>query len=80
MRTNLLMEPLLFNSRNLLQVFLNPIVKHIFREANQCAETLTKFGAMFVTFFVVFDNPPLVVENLLVFDKVELFCNRMVFT
>jgi hypothetical protein len=69
------MEPLLFNFGNLLQVFLSPTVKNIFRETNQCAEALAKFGAMSVTFFVIFDN----LENLLVFDKAKLFCNRMVF-
>ncbi len=36
------------------------------------------FGAASVVSFVVFDNPLPVVENLLAFDKAELFCNRWV--
>ena len=31
---NLVMEPLLFDCRNLLQDFTNPVVQHVFREAN----------------------------------------------
>ena len=75
---NMLMKPLLSDCRNFLQRFSNPVVKHIFREANQCADALAKFGAASVVFFVVFDNPLPVVENLLAFDKAELFCNRWV--
>ena len=48
-------------------------MKHIFKETNQYADALAKFGAAFVASFVVFDNLLSVVENLLIFDKVELF-------
>jgi hypothetical protein len=76
--TNLLMEPLISDCRNLLQGFSNPIVKHIFRKANQCVDALANLGALSVIPFITFANPPYVVENLLAFDKAELFCNIIV--
>ncbi len=76
--TNLLMEPLISDYRNLLQGFSNPIVKHIFRETNQCADALANLRVLSVIPFVIFANSPHVVENLLAFDKTELFCNKMV--
>ena len=54
-------------------MFLNPVVKHIFREVNQCTDALAKLGATFVASSVVFYNSPLVVENFLAFDNVELY-------
>ena len=54
-------------------MFLNPVVKHIFREVNQCTDALAKLGATFVASSVVFYNSPLMVENLLAFDNVELY-------
>ena len=74
---NLVIEPLLSDCRNLVQDFSNPIVKHVFREANQCADALANLG-LHLDSFVTFVNPPLVVENLLAFDKTELYCTHMV--
>ena len=75
---NIMMEPLLFDCRSLLKQIPNKHVLHVYREANQCADALAKLGAQSGSHFVVFCNPPLVVENLLVFDKANMFCNRLV--
>ena len=75
---NLVMEPLLFDCRNLLQDFTNLVVRHVFREANQCADTLAKIGLHLSQSFVTFIDPPLVVEDLLAFNKAELYCTRMI--
>ena len=75
---NLVMEPLLFDCRNLLQDFTNLVVRHVFREANQCADTLAKIGLHLSQSFVTFVDPPPVVEVLLAFDKAELYCTRMI--
>ncbi len=53
-------------------------MQHIFREANQCADALANLGALLDIPFVIFANPPHVMENLLTFDKAELFCNKLV--
>jgi hypothetical protein len=66
---NLVMEPLLFDCRNLLQDFTNSVVRHVFREANQCADALAKIGLHVSQSFVTFTDPPLVMEDLLAFDS-----------
>ena len=75
-----MLEPLLGDCRTLLKKFHSTIVQHIFREANQCADALAKFRATLSSDFVNFVNPPPVVEDLLAFDKAELFCNRLIST
>jgi hypothetical protein len=55
---NLVMEPLLSYCKNLLLIFTNPVVKHVFREVNQCADALANSGFLqdcpFVFFFFFF--------------------------
>ena len=75
---NLLMEPLLTDCKNLLKEFPNKHMIHAFREANQCANALAKLGAQSLYRFVVFCNPPPVVEAILAFDKANMHCNRLV--
>ena len=53
-------------------------IKHIFREANQCADAIAKLGASSVTSFVVFLHPLPMVERILANDKARLCCNRLV--
>ena len=75
---NLMLEPLLDDCRILLKKFHSSTVHHIFREANQYADALAKFGASLSSDYVNFANPPLMVENLLAFDKTKFFCNRLI--
>ena len=75
---NLLMEPLLTDCRNLLKAIPNKRVTHTYHEANQCADVLAKLEANSLSSFVVFCNPPPVVESILVFDKAKMHCNRLV--
>ena len=77
-KANLLMEPLLFDCRRLLAAIPNKRVVHTFREANQCADTLARFGGSSISNFVVFLSPPPVVADLLLADKEATFCNRLV--
>ena len=74
---NLMLEPLLGDCRTLLKKFHSTNIQHIFREANQCADALAKFGATLSSDFV---NSPPVVEDLLAFDKAELYCNILIST
>ena len=68
-----MMEPLLNGCRILLRNFHRLTIKHSYKEANQCSDALAKFGTSQSTDYVIFDSPPLVVENLLAFDKSKLF-------
>ena len=78
--TNLLMEPLLSDCRNLLKDIPNKRIVHTFREANQCVDALARFGGSSVSSFVVFLYPsPVVVEPLFA-DKEAVCCNRLGFS
>ena len=59
-------------------MFDNPVVQHVYREANQCADALANLGLNLEILFMDFVNLLPVVENLLAFDKAEFFCTRMV--
>ena len=72
-KANLLMEPLLSDCRRLLVAIPNKRVVHTFREANQCADTLARFGGRSISNFVVFLCPPLMVADLLFADKEASF-------
>ena len=77
-KANLLMGPLLSDCRRLLATIPNKRVVHTFREANQCADTLAKFGGSAIFNFVIFLCPPPVVADLLFADKEASFCNRLI--
>ena len=75
---NLMLEPLLNDSRNLIKTFPSCTVAHIFRETNRYADKLANMGATQAINFPLLYEPPPVVVDLLAFDKAELFFNRMV--
>ena len=75
---NMLMEPLLTDCRTLLRAITNKQVEHTNHEANQCVNALARVGARRNFSFVVFVEPPPVVESLLARDKANTFCNRLV--
>ncbi len=54
--TNLLMEPLLSDCRSLLESFQNMKLDHVFREANQWADTLSKMGSSKACYFVSYSS------------------------
>ena len=53
-------------------------INHIYKEANQCANALTKLSANLNYVFVTFDHLPNVVDNLLALYKVTNVCNRLI--
>ena len=59
------MEPLLFDCKNILKVISNKRIKYIYCEVNQCFNVLAKMGLGANTHFVVFMEPPPVMESLL---------------
>ena len=59
---NLMLEPLLNNCRTLIRAMPNCSVTHIYREANRCADRMTKMGADLATDFQILYEPPSVVN------------------
>ena len=70
---NLILEPILFEWRNLLMTFPNISVKHIYCEANCCVNRLAKLGCTHRLYFVTFYNPLPVLVPFLTSDKVSLY-------
>ena len=75
---NLMLKILLNDCRNLIRVFPNCTMTHIFRKINRCIDRLAKTRVIKLTDFFILYEPPPVIDNLLAFDKEELFCNRLV--
>ena len=75
---NMLMEPLLIDCRTLLRAISNKWIKHSFREANQCTDALARIGSRCIFPFAIFVDPPHVMDAILVFDKANTFCDRLV--
>ena len=75
---NLMLETFLFDCRKLLRAFLNSTMTHIFKEANRCANSLAKIGNVQLIDFYILNEPLSMVEPLLTFDKLELFCNKFI--
>ena len=75
---NLMLELLLNDCRNLIKLFHNCSVTHIYREANHCVDKLAKMGATQDTDLLILYEPPPVLDDLLAFDKAELFCDRLI--
>ena len=73
-----MLEHLLDDWRTLLKKFHKSIVQHIFKEANQCADALAKFGVTLSFDYINFVNSLTMVEDLLTFNKAELYCNRLI--
>lgn len=75
--SNLLTKPLLTDCWNLARE-ANKQITHAYWEANQCADALAKLGASSLSSFVVFLNPPPMVESIIASNKANLRCKRMV--
>ena len=65
----------IFDYINLLKVFLNKWIEHAYHEANKCEDAFAEFGSFLFYSFVTLDEPLLMVENFLTFDKAKLLGN-----
>ena len=72
-------SPLLCDCRCLLRRFPQVQVKHVYREANRCADTLARWGYLMDDAFVVF-NPPSSTDVLCLInsDLAGMYINRSV--
>ena len=73
-----IMELLLSDCRSLFKTIPNKRIQHMYREVNQCADTLARLRSSVVFSFVVFVEPPHVVANLLALNVAGNICNKLV--
>ena len=72
-----IMELLLSDYRSLFKAIPNKWIQHVYREVNQCADTLARLGSSVIPSFVIFVEPPPVVANLLALVAAGNFCNKL---
>ena len=63
---NLILEPLLFDYRNLMKTFPNCTVAYVYRKANRCVDKLVRMGVNFQSDHLILYNPLLVMEDLVI--------------
>ena len=66
---NPLFKPLVCECRKILEIIPNKVIKHVFREANRCADFLAKMGMQHQSSLSLFCSPPEGVVPLLYFDS-----------
>ena len=77
---NVFLSSLVNDCRLLLEKFHQVSIKHIYREANKCADILAKDGCSMLgdLDFSLFSSPPAHVLGVLDFDLSNNVCNRLV--
>ena len=72
------LRTLVDDCRFLLQRIPHKELKHVFREANKCADRLAKLGGSQEDDFVVLDTPPTCICDVLSFDNSGCISTRSV--
>ena len=74
---NNVISPILDDCRQLLSRFDQVQVKHVYRQANGCADGLAKMGAEQESSFLFFPCPPEDIRNRIEFDGSGLYSVRL---
>jgi len=53
-------------------------IGHCYREANYCADFLARTGALQASSFILYQDPPVDLLELISSDKVGMYCNRTI--
>ena len=75
--TNTVISPLFEDCRQLMLQLPHCRIKHIFREANGCADRLANIGCLQAMDFIVYSSPPVDVLCLVVADSHGFCTNRV---
>jgi ribonuclease HI len=75
---NIFLSAIVCDCRSLLDRFEQFSIKHIFREANSCADLLTKADCVQSVDFILFTTPPTHVLEALDFDSSDASVIRFV--
>ena len=75
--TNTVIYSIMEDCRHLVNQIPQTRVKHVYREANRCADLLAKIGTGLQNDFVIFSNPPVDLLSFLEDDVCGVFVNRL---
>jgi ribonuclease HI len=75
---NVFLRSIVDDCRCMMEKFASVTLKHIYREANACADLLAKEGCSQLLPFISFTAPPASVLECLAFDCSNSVCTRMI--
>ena len=70
--------PIVDDCRQLISQIPQVRIGHCFREANSCADFLARIGSFQNRDFILYNDPPVDLKELLSSDSVGLYCNILV--
>ena len=65
-------------ARQLISQLAQVRIGHCYREANYCADFLVRTGALQVSSFILYQDPPVDLLELISSDKAGMCCNRTI--
>ena len=74
--SNSIVSTLFDDYKQLVTSFSQHCIRHIYREANSCADHLANLGCSQVLDFVLFSSPPVDLLNVFEADSQGLYSNR----
>jgi len=66
------------SSRQLISQLAQVRIGYCYREANYCADFLARTGALQASGFILYQDPPVDLLELISSDKVGMYCNRTI--
>ena len=69
--------PIIDDCRKLISSTPQVRIGHCYREANSCADFLTKMGSAQIREFILFNDLPVDLEDLISLDAVGMYHNRL---
>ena len=65
-------------ARQLISQLAQVWIGHCYREANACADFLARKGALQASSFILYQDPPVDLLELIISEKLGLYCNRVI--
>ena len=65
-------------ARQLISQLAQVCLGHCYREANACADFLARKGALQASSFILYQDPPVDLLELISSEKLGLYCNRVI--
>ena len=75
---NRVVMPIVDDCRQLISQLPQVWIGHCYREANYCADFLARTGAMQASSFILYQDPPVGLIELIRLDKDGMCCNRVI--
>ena len=78
-KSNTVVSSIMEDCRHLVTLIPQTTIRHVFKEANRCADKLANLGLNLDADFTLFSCPPMDLFSCLEADSHGLYCNRFCF-